>query len=103
MNADLISRISTQNPLLVSIIINNLTTEIETLNVSFKKWYFCSGWYGSMDGALACESEGCGFDSQSRHIPGLQARSPVGGVQEATTLMLLSLSFSVPSPLSKNK
>ena len=25
------------------------------------------------------------FDSQSEHIPGLQAMSPIGGAQEATT------------------
>ena len=40
---------------------------------------------------------------------GLQARSPSGGVQEATnrcfshTSMFLSLCFSLPPPLSKNK
>ena len=40
---------------------------------------------------------------------GCRARSPVGGVQEAAaqcssyTSMFLSLSFSLPSPLSKNK
>ena len=41
-------------------------------------------------------------------MPGLWARSPVGGVPEATdrcvshTVMFLSLSFFLPSPLSKN-
>ena len=34
---------------------------------------------------LVCEPTGCWFDSQSGHMPGLQARSPDGGVQEATT------------------
>ena len=43
------------------------------------------GWCGSVDLVLACEPKGCQFDSQSRHMPGLQARSPVGGMQEATT------------------
>ena len=47
------------------------------------------------------------FDSQSGHMPGLQARSLLGGMQEGAdqcfsqTLMFLSLSFSLPSPLSK--
>ena len=37
------------------------------------------------------------------HMPGLQARSPVGGEPVATTQMFLSLSFSLPSPFCKNK
>ena len=35
--------------------------------------------------------------------PGLWARSPVGGVREATHTLMSPLSFSLPSPLSKNK
>ena len=42
-------------------------------------------WCGSVDWVPACKSKGCWFDSQSGHMPGLQARSPVGGAQEATT------------------
>ena len=67
------------------------------------------GCCGSEDSVLVCETKGCWFDSQSGHMPGLQARSPMGGAQEATdqcfshTLMFLSLSFSLPPPLSKNK
>ena len=38
------------------------------------------------------------------HMPGLQARSPVVGcVRGNHTLMILALSFSFPSPVSKNK
>ena len=33
----------------------------------------------------ACEPQGCQFDSQSGHTPGLLVRSPVGGAQEANT------------------
>ena len=44
-----------------------------------------------------------GFDSQSAHMAALQARSPLGGVGEASPLMFLFLSFSLPSSLSKNK
>ena len=35
---------------------------------------------GSVDRAVACEAKGHWFDSQSGHMPGLQARSTVGGV-----------------------
>ena len=61
----------------------------------------------SVDWAQACELKGCQFNSWSGHMPGFWARSPVGGVWEAAdqcfshTLMFLSLSFSLPSPLSK--
>ena len=55
----------------------------------------CSGWLenkditgsgrcGSVDGAPACKPKGHRFDSHSGHMPGLWARSPVGGAQEAT-------------------
>ena len=37
------------------------------------------------------------------HMPGLWARSPVGGLRGNHTLMFLSLSFFHPSPLSTNK
>ncbi|XP_045039453.2 uncharacterized protein [Desmodus rotundus] len=40
---------------------------------------------GSVDGAPACEPKGHQFDSQSGHTPGLWAKSPVGGAEEATT------------------
>ena len=38
-------------------------------------------------------------NSQSGHMPMLWARSPVGGVWEATTHWCFSPSFSLPSPL----
>ena len=52
-------------------------------------------------------TKGHWFDYRSGHMHGLQARSSVGGVQEAPhpcishPLMFLSLSFSLPSILSK--
>ena len=70
---------------------------------------FHAGWCGSMDWVLACKPKDHQFNSQSGHMPGLWARSPVRGVWEATnqgiscTLMFLSLSFTLPSTLSKNK
>ena len=50
------------------------------------------GWCGSVDWARVCRPRGHLFKSQSGHMPGFQARSPVGGA-----------GGSLPSPLSKNK
>ena len=57
------------------------------------------GWCGSVDWAAACEPKGCWFDSHSRHIPGLWAESPVGGVQEAATYWCFSPSLCSSLPL----
>ena len=57
-------------------------------------------WCGSLDRVTACGLKGRRFDSQSGHIPGLWARQHARGNH---TLMFVSLSFSLPSPLSKNK
>ena len=73
------------------------------------KVWLSPGWCGSVDWVPDCKPKGCRLDSQSGHMPGLQARSPLGGLREATdqrlshTLMFLSLSFSLSSPLSLNK
>ena len=56
------------------------------------------GWCGSVDWALACKPNGRWFDSQSGHMPGLHARSPVDSVREATTHWCFS-PFSLPSPI----
>ena len=58
------------------------------------------GSCGSVDWALACKPKGCQLDSQSGHMPGLQARSPVGGVWEATTHWCFSPSLPPSLPLS---
>ena len=60
------------------------------------------GWCGSGDWAPACEPKGHQFNSQSGHMPVLWARSPVGGMQEATNIDI-SLPLFLPSPLSNNK
>ena len=62
-------------------------------------WY-SPGWCGSVDWVPACEPKGHWFDSQSGHMPGLWARSPVGGAREATTHWCFSLSLSLSLPLS---
>ena len=64
-------------------------------------------WYGSVRWVSSCKLKGGRFDSWSGYMSGLQARSPVGGVQEATnrcfshTRMFFSFCFSLPSLLSK--
>ena len=58
----------------------------------------CPGWCSSVDWVQTWEPK------DHWHMPGLQARSPVGGVQEVTTHWCFSpLSLSFSSPLSKNK
>ena len=65
------------------------------------------GWCGSVDSMPACEPKGHWFNSWSGQVPGLQARSPLGGVWEETShsishiSMFLSLFFSLPSSPSK--
>ena len=96
---------------------NFLHFTIYKLYLIFKKWsahhiknmVSSPVWCGSVDWMLACEPKSCHFYSQSGHMPGLWARSPVRGMREATdwcipsTSMFLSLSFSLPFPLSKTK
>ena len=68
--------------------------------ISSELTVICPGWCGSVDWALACKPKGHWFNSQSGHMPGLQARSPVGGVREATTRGCFSPSLSPSLPLS---
>ena len=57
------------------------------------------GWCDSVDWVPAGEPKGCWFNSQSGHMPGLRARSPVGGAWEATTHWCFSPSLSPSFPL----
>ena len=66
----------------------------------FKKNCLGPGWYISVDWAQAYKPKNCWFDSQSVHMPGLQARSPVGGAQEATTHWCFSPSLFPSPPVS---
>ena len=66
----------------------------------------CQPWLlWLVDWVPACEPKGHQFNSQSGHIPGLQARSPVGGAWEATAHWCFSpcLSPSLPLCLKINK
>ena len=53
-------------------------------------------WCGSTDWVLSCEPKGRWFDSQSGYMPGLR-------VGERQPHIDVSLHFSFPFPLSKNK
>ena len=63
------------------------------------------GWCGSLDWASSSKLRSCRFESRSRHMPGLQARSLFAGVQEATnewfshTPMFLFFFFPPSPPL----
>ena len=65
---------------------------------------FHPGWCASVDWAPAWELNDCQFNSLSGHRPGLWARSPFGGEQEATnwclshTSMIEVMFFSLSSP-----
>ena len=71
------------------------------------KYQLSPGLCGSVGWVPACELKGCWFNSQSGHMPGLRARSPVRHMREAAnwcffcTSIFLSLFFSPFSSLSK--
>ena len=52
------------------------------------------GWCGSVDWVPACKPEGHWFDSQSGHMPELQARSPLGQPHIDVSLSLFLPPFS---------
>ena len=60
-------------------------------------------WCSSVDWVPTCEPKGHWLDSPSGHMPGLQARSPVGGTWEATTHGGFSPSLSPSLPLRLKK
>ena len=61
------------------------------------------GWHGTVGWASSCEPKSPWFDSWSGHMPGLQVQSLVRACVEGNRWVFLSLSFSLPSPLSKIK
>ena len=60
--------------------------ELRHLTWGFRIHITSPGWCGSVDWVLACRLKGGQFDSQSGHMSGLQARSPLGGRWEATLI-----------------
>ena len=79
-----------------------LKTPRPLFNCSKNIAYHSPGWCSSVDWARSYEPKSYWFNSQSGHMPGLWARSPVGGMWEVgnNTLMFLSLSFSPSLPIS---
>ena len=71
--------------------------EWEEKKMAVKKYRYSPNWCGSVGWALSSKLKGHQFDSQSGHMPGLPARSP------RSHSMFLSLSFSFPSPLSRDR
>ena len=69
----------------------------QNITLYLSKIIFCLGCCGSVDWVPACETKGRWFHSQSGYVPGLQAGSPVGGAQEATTYWCFSPSL-LPFP-----
>ena len=81
-----------------------LNQYFQPMHQNFPTHNTCPGWCGSVDWVPACKPKGCRFNSQSGHMPGLQARSAVGQhVRGKHTLMFLSLSLSLPHSLKINK
>ena len=60
-------------------------------------------WWGSVGQASSRKAKGLQFDSQSGHMPGLWVWALVRVHTKGSQSMFLSLSFSLPSLLSKNK
>ena len=58
---------------------------------SQQNWPWSPNWCGSVWWALSCQ-----FDSCSGHMPWLRARSPFGGMWEATDRFLLYIDVSLP-------
>ena len=66
--------------------------------------FFSPGWCDFVDLVLACKPKGSRFNSQSRAHAWVAGQVPGWGHARGNhTLMFLSLSFSFPSPLYKNK
>ena len=66
------------------------------------KEIFGPGWVAALAGALSHTPKGCGFDSQSGHMPRLWVRSLVGACTGGThTDVSLYLLLSLSSFLSK--
>ena len=71
--------------------------------VKREKYIFFSPWLVWLSG-LSRPKQSCQWiPGQVGHMPGLWRRAPVGGCGRGSQSVFLSLSFSLLSPLSKNK
>ena len=73
------------------------------LKIGKKKTVLSPDCCGSMGWASSRKTKGCRFNSWSGHTPRLWAQSPVRACVRGNQSMFLSLSFSLPALLSKNK
>nr|KAF6296174.1 hypothetical protein mMyoMyo1_009240 [Myotis myotis] len=81
-----------------------LLRPVHPTNISCKictseTFLYSSHRFGSVARASACARKGLRFDSGQGHMPGLQARSPVGGMQEAANQFSLIIDVYI-SPFS---
>ena len=74
---------------------------LQKRNIHFKNEVSSPGWCGSVDWVLVVNQRVASLIPSIGHIPGLQARSPVGGAHEATTHRCFSPSLSLPFPSQK--
>ena len=90
----------------------HILTHLVLIITRCSRWYFpCftddnvedyrywPGWCGSVDWVSACEPKGLWFNAQSGHRPGVGQVPSWGRIRGNHTLVFLSLSFSLPSPL----
>ena len=70
------------------------------LGIGQELYRMSPGWGGSVYWVRACEPKSRWFNSQSGHMPGLQARSQMRNAQEATTHWCFSSALSPALPLS---
>ena len=83
-----------------SVPLNSFHSSLILWPVVKKTLGYFPGWCSSVNWAQAWDPEGRSFNSRSGHMPGLWARSPVGGVWEATTHWYFSPSLSPSLPLT---
>ena len=75
-----------------------LTGLVFSLRILRFRKQFSPVWCGSVDWAPACKPKGCRFDSQSGHMPGVRAQSPLGA-RDRPAYIDISLPLSPTLPL----
>ena len=66
-------------------------------HINLKSALLDPGWYGSAGWVSSQKLRSLRLGSQSGHMPGLQARSPAGAVQEAADIFFLAHQCLFPS------
>ena len=79
---------------------SHLSTRLTSTFLQYKSYFKkrkSPGWCGSVDWVSACEPKNLWFDSQSGHMPGLWARSPVGTRERQPNMDVRETHWSVAS------